>query len=518
VITFGILGPLEARRDGVELALGGRAQRAVLALLLLEAGRVLSIDRIADELYAGAAPATAVTQVHRQISELRRVLGDGAIETRPPGYVIHVETAGLDLRSFEALCAGSEEAEPGAAVAALDEALALWRGDPLADLAAEAFARRPIARLQEIWLRALERRIEARLALGRHADAIAELRDLAAAHPLRERLRELLMLALYRSGRQVEALAVYRETRTALVEAFGVEPGDGLMALEQAILRHDPELSPAAPAHAAERSAVLVAGRELAGVRRLAAVAAPLAARLDHELIVALLLAEPAGLAEATATLATERTRSAGPMRVAAFHSRDETADVLRMTRVYDAALVLVDAPPRFAQGGPPSRALVELLARSPADVAVVVADATHPDHSGAGVTVPFGGSEHDWAAVELGAWLAITAGEPLRLAGAPEAGRLLADASLAVQRLVGVVAEPVVVAPTATGLAEATAGARAVVVGLSPRWRHEGLGEARRALATPGRPPLLAIHRGPRPSGVAPRETTTRFTWSAGD
>ncbi|HEY6890774.1 MAG TPA: AfsR/SARP family transcriptional regulator, partial [Solirubrobacter sp.] len=272
MLAFGILGPLEARRDGVELALGGRAQRAVLTLLLLEAGRVLSIDRIADELYAGAAPATAVTQVHRQISELRRVLGDGAIETRPPGYVIQVRAGGLDLRSFETLCARCEDAEPAAVVATLDEALALWRGDPLADLAAEAFAQRPIARLQEVRLRALERRLEARLALGRHADTIAELRDLAAEHPLRERLRELLMLALYRAGRQVEALAVYRETRESLVEAFGVEPGDGLRALEQAILRRDPELAPAIPRrNAVERAAVLVAGRDLARLRRLAA-------------------------------------------------------------------------------------------------------------------------------------------------------------------------------------------------------------------------------------------------------
>jgi len=128
VIAFGILGPLEARRDGAEVALGGRIQRAVLALLLLEAGRVVSIDRIADELYAGDTPATAVTQVHRQISELRRALGEAAIETRAPGYVVHVVPEALDLRRFEALCARADEAEPAEAVAALDEALGLWRG------------------------------------------------------------------------------------------------------------------------------------------------------------------------------------------------------------------------------------------------------------------------------------------------------------------------------------------------------------------------------------------------------
>jgi hypothetical protein len=187
------------------------------------------------------------------------------------------------------------------------------------------------------------------------------------------------------------------------------------------------------------------------------------------------------------------------------------------MARIYDAALVLVEAPPGFAEGQPPPAALVELLARSPADVAVVALGAG-PVRTSGGVIVPFGGGEHDWAAVELAAWLATATGEPLRLAGSPEASRLLADASMAVQRLAGVVAEPVLVEPSATGLAEAATDATAVVVGLSPRWRREGLGEARRMLATPDGPPLLAVHRGPRPSGLAPREATTRFTWSAGD
>ena len=291
VIAFGILGPLEAHRDGEEVALGGRTQRAVLALLLLEAGRVVSIDRIADELYAGDTPATAVTQVHRQVSELRRALGEAAIETRAPGYVVHVDPEALDLRRFEALCARAEEAEPSEAVAALDEGLRLWRGDALADLAREPFAQRPVARLDELRLRALERRLEARLALGRHADAIGELTDLAAVHPLRERLRELLMLALYRAGRQVEALEVYRETRAALVDAFGVEPGVELVRLEQAILRHDPELSPEEVGRTDRAGAVLVTGRDLGRVHQLAELATPLARRPGHELIVALLLA-----------------------------------------------------------------------------------------------------------------------------------------------------------------------------------------------------------------------------------
>src|SRR3954453_16637680 len=156
LIEFGILGPLEARRDGAELALGGRNQRAVLALLLLEAGRVVSIDRIAEELYAGDTPVSAVTQVHRQVSDLRRALDSSeaqrsAIETRAPGYVVHVEPDALDLHRFERRCARADEAlgsdDAGGALAALDEALGLWRGDALADLATETFAQGPIGRL-----------------------------------------------------------------------------------------------------------------------------------------------------------------------------------------------------------------------------------------------------------------------------------------------------------------------------------------------------------------------------------
>jgi DNA-binding SARP family transcriptional activator len=514
VIAFGILGPLEARREGEELALGGRTQRAVLALLLLDAGRVVSIDRIAEELYAGAVPATAVTQVHRQVSELRRVLGEEVIETRAPGYVLHADPAGIDLRRFELLCERADETDPADAVAALDEALSLWRGEPLADLSGEPWAQRPVARLEELRLRALERRLEAQLSLGRHADAVPELTELAAANPLRERLRELLMLALYRAGRQVEALEVYRATRAALVDAFGVEPGPDLQALEQAILRHDPELSPARAGDAAPAVAVLIVGRDLATVRPLAELAAPLARRPDHELIVALLLSEGDDIAPATAALAAERARSTEPVRVAAFVSRDRVTDALRLARTYDAGLVLVEAPPEFVRGNAPPGELVELLSRSPSDVAVTVPG----QGGGSGVLVPFAGGEHDWAAVELGAWLATAAGQPLSLAGVPDASRLLADASLAVQRLVGVVAEPVLVESGPGGLANAAASARAVVVGLSPRWRDEGLGAARAAFVASDGPPLLAVHRGPRPSGVAPREATTRFTWSAGD
>ena len=279
MIEFAILGPLEARRAGEPLKLGGRNQRAVLALLLLQANRVVSIERLAEELYGTDTPVSAVTQVHRQVSELRRVLDaqgasdESVIETRPPGYLIRVDSDGLDLHRFEGLttrAAGAIGSDPRAAATMLREALSLWRGAPLADLEFEPFAQAPIARLEELRLAAVERRIEAELALAGHAEAVPELRDLAAEHPLRERLRELLMLALYRCGRQVEALEVYRATREELVQAFGVEPRPELRRLEAAILRHDPELATPSPEPVEAREpmgAVLLAGRDPAAPR-----------------------------------------------------------------------------------------------------------------------------------------------------------------------------------------------------------------------------------------------------------
>jgi hypothetical protein len=330
------------------------------------------------------------------------------------------------------------------------------------------------------------------------------------------------MLALYRSGRQADALDVYREARRLLVEELGLEPSTTLRELEQAILRHDPEL--AAPGSAASPSdrggAVLVAGHSLDSVRALAALGGPLAGQPGLELIVALLLPDESELTTATAALVDERAHSTAPTRVAAFVANREADDLMRLARSYDARLLLVEAPPAFASGGAPPEELVHLLTRSPADVAVVAPGSGKP---GGGVLVPFAGGEHDWAALELGAWLATATAAPLRLAGTRhdasgrDASALLADASIAVQRLAGVVAEPVLIEPTPTGLTEAAAGAAAVVVGLSSRWRREGLGEARASLVATGGPPVLAVHRGPQPSGIAPREARTRFTWSAG-
>jgi DNA-binding SARP family transcriptional activator len=531
---FGILGPLEAVRDGQELGLGGRNQRAVLALLLLQANQVVSIERLAEELYGEATPVSAVTQVHRQVSELRRVLDpddatSSAIETRPPGYLIRVAPGALDLHRFESLgaqaSAAMEAGDPTTAADALRQALALWRGTALADLAYESFAQAPIARLQELRLVALEARIEAELALGRDTAVVPELRELAGAHPLRERLRELLMVALYRSGRQVEALDLYRATRSQLVETFGVEPGPGLQRLEQAILRQDPELGPRAPGSLSQGEppgVVILVRRDAAGLAAQVALAERLAQQPARELIVALIVDDEASLGEATAAMSAVRPTLGPSTRTAAFVSSPESDDVLHLGRSYNADLILLGAEPELAVAGPLPAGVVEVLEGSSADVGLLFTPASSPAPGG-GVLVPFGGSEHDWAAVELGAWLAASSGERLLLAGTRsdarrtgrDASRLLADASLAIQRLVGVTAEPLLTDAGPSGLAEAAGEASAVVVGLSPRWRSEGLGEARSALVLDAGRPVLVVRRGLRPSGIAPRESATRFTWS---
>jgi DNA-binding SARP family transcriptional activator len=508
---FGILGPLEVRRNDEELDLGGRNQRAVLAMLLLHANRVVSIEHLSEELYAGDPPVTAVTQVHRQVSELRKVVGQSALETRPPGYLIRVADGALDLHRFERLTASGVDAladgEAQSALDSLDEALALWRGPALGDLAYEQFAQGPIARLEELRLAAVERRLEAQLALGRHPEVIAELRELTVTHPLRERFRELLMRALYAAGRQVEALEVYRATRAELVSAYGVEPGVALQQLEQAILQQDPEL-----ALGRALGVVLLAAREPARLDGLLDVAEALASRPERELLVTVLAEDEPALQDASTALPAVRQRLGTHGRAAAFVSGGRSDDILHLTRSHDPELVLVEGGPDDLSA--PGSELAAVLESSPADVAVVFAP-PQARARGEGVLVPFGGGEHDWAAVELGAWLATASDAPLRLAGARDASRLLADASLAVQRLVGVAAEPLLVDPTATGLLDAVAGARAVVIGLSPRWRQEGLGDARRALVADPACPVLVVHRGSRPGGIAPREAATRFTWS---
>jgi DNA-binding SARP family transcriptional activator len=266
-MEFLILGPLEASAGGRKLALGGAKQRSLLAMLLLHANEVVSSDRLIEELWSGAGPRDGAKALQVAIARLRKALQPGAEEdllvTRPPGYELRLAPGQLDLHRFERLVAEARAAEPGTAAAKLRDALALWRGPPLADLAYESFCQAEIARLDELRLAALEDRLRADLELGRHAESVGELERLVADNPLRERPRELLMLALYRSGRQAEALDAYRAARATLVDELGIEPGRELRRLEQAILEQDPSLDPATPAPAsAETAGGVFVGRE----------------------------------------------------------------------------------------------------------------------------------------------------------------------------------------------------------------------------------------------------------------
>jgi DNA-binding SARP family transcriptional activator len=242
MLEFRILGPLEVADGGELLHLSGQKQRALLALLLLEANRAVSTDRIMDALWGEQPPKTAVTSLQNFVSQLRKLLGPDLLVTKAPGYQLRIAPEQLDLERFVRLV-GEARAEPAEERAAkLRRALGLWRGPPLADLGFEAFAQSEIGRLDELRLAAQEDRVEAELETGRHADLVGELESLAEQHPQRERLRSQLMLALYRSGRQAEALQIYHETRRILIDELGIEPSATLQQLHGAILRQDPGL------------------------------------------------------------------------------------------------------------------------------------------------------------------------------------------------------------------------------------------------------------------------------------
>jgi predicted ATPase/DNA-binding SARP family transcriptional activator len=234
-MEFRLLGPLDVVDGGRSLPLGGPKQRSVLAVLLLDAGRVVPAEQLIDELWGETPPATVAKIVQVYVSRLRKQIGGERLLTRPPGYVADVADQ-LDLVRFERLLARARAADPERTARLLREALAMWRGPPLADLAYEPFAQVRIARLRELRLEALEERIEADLCTGRNTELVRELELLVAEHPLRERLRGQLMLALYRSGRQAEALESYLTAREALISELGIEPGRRLRELHQAIL------------------------------------------------------------------------------------------------------------------------------------------------------------------------------------------------------------------------------------------------------------------------------------------
>jgi DNA-binding SARP family transcriptional activator len=247
-MEFRILGPLEVTDGGRVIELGARRQRQLLAILVLHANEVVSADRLIDDLWAAEPPATAAKTLQVYVSRLRNLLGrDDVIVTRSGGYLLVVEADAIDAIRFERLAAGARAkrsaGDVDAAAADLDEALALWRGSPLVEFAYESFAGAAISRLEELRVAALEERIDLDLLRGGHAALIGDLEALIGEYPLRERLWSQLMLALYRSGRQAEALEAYRRARTALVEELGIEPSSALKELESQILAQDVSLA-----------------------------------------------------------------------------------------------------------------------------------------------------------------------------------------------------------------------------------------------------------------------------------
>jgi DNA-binding SARP family transcriptional activator len=530
---FRLLGPLEARVEGRQIGLGGVRQRTLLVLLLLRANEAVSRDRLIDDLWGSDPPATSANSLAALVARLRRVLPADLLHTTPGGYELRVEPEAIDLHRFERLVeeggAALAGAEPNRAAELLRSALALWRGPALADFTYDAFAQPAIVRLEELRLAALESRIDADLALGRHADLVGELQSLLLEHPLREQLRGQLMLVLYRCGRQAEALETYREGRRVFVEELGIEPGPALQELEGAILRQDPELGgpeTAAPAAQPPARAILVAADSADTLDSLLAVAEPLAVHSGRELILLVLERDDEALVDTT-RLAHERraalTGEGRSVRAAAFVSTTPGEDIVRVASEQNVDLVVVDPLGGIAEGLSPE--LVAVLERAPCDVGVLVArdgrpPATGPDRA---VLVPFGGAEHEWAAMEIGAWLAGAADAPLVLLGTtgdPEAerrdaSRLLATASLVLQQAAGVTAEPRLAPPGAEGVIEAAVYAGITIVGLPDRWRQQGLDATRLAVATHAPSSVLLVRGGVRPGGLAPDASLTRFTWT---
>jgi DNA-binding SARP family transcriptional activator len=504
-IRYRILGPLEVRSGGEVVALPGGKPSALLARLLLDAGRVVSVDALVDSLWADA-PASAHKVVQVYVSQLRKALGPAQIETRAPGYLVRAGPEDLDLGRFESIVASAQGAgDPARRAELLREALSLWGGPALAEFRDEPFAQAASRRLGELRLNALEQRLEADLRLGEHSSLVPELESLLEAEPLREGTRRQLMLALYRSGRQAEALERYREGRRLLVDELGIEPSPVLQELEQAILRQDPALGERRE-RGLPRGSVVSLGSELVELL------APLCAD-GRELLLVELAAGPEDLRERSAGLEVLRAsllERGVAARTACFTSASAAEDLARLASEQAAELVVVAGPLR-------PDALEKLLGAAACDVAVAPRPELGFGVSGP-VLVPFGGAHEEWAALELGAWIARAHSLPLRLLGSTargghrDASRLLANASLALQRFAGTAAEPVLVAPGPDGI---LAESGSVLVASLPSGE---LGRTRRTLIERSKVPVLLVRGGLRPGGLAPDRTLTRFSWSLAD
>ena len=276
-MEFRVLGPLEVVDGERAIELGGSKQRSVLAMLVLRAGRVVSTEALVDGLWGDAPPATAAKSLQVYVSRLRKALGDEVIVTRAPGYMLDAGPDAIDVARVEALVRRARGESSFDAASTLSTALALWRGPALEDLADEPFAQVEVGRLEELRLSALDDRIDADLALGKHAALVPELETVSRSHPYRELLVGQRMLALYRSGRQTEALAVYRDARARLMDEIGIEPDPELRDLERRILSQDRSLAAPASADAADGTTVGTRRRRAALALAGAAIASAVA-------------------------------------------------------------------------------------------------------------------------------------------------------------------------------------------------------------------------------------------------
>ena len=492
---FRLLGPLEVVEDGERVALPRGKPRSVLARLLLDANRPLPAETIIDGIWGESPPVSARKVLQVYVSQLRKALGPDRIETHAAGYLLRVHSSELDLARFEQLAESAQDMQdPGRRATLLTKALSLWRGVPLAEFTQEPFAAAVARRLSDLRVHVLEQRIDADLELGRHERVVPELEALVAEEPLREQPRRQLMLALYRSGRQAEALSCYREGRRRIVDALGIEPSRELQELERGILQRDPALDAVARRLAPSRGPVV--STTIAPLDLLLPLCAD-----GRELVLLEIVAEASELPGRSEVLEGVRKRSTEiQIRTAAFTSRSPAEDVNRVTTEQQAELLMVHE--------------AALIPAAPqCDVALLAAD--RPFSGGAPVVVPFGGSRDEWAALELGAWLARAHDLPLTLMGVEatnerrDASRMLASASLALQRFTQTAAEPVIVPPGPRAILEQQSSV--IVASLPPG----ELDQTRRSLVENACVPVLLVRPGLRPSGVAPDHTLTRFSWS---
>ena len=443
------------------MPVGAAKKRMILAVLGLSGGEVVSADRLIDAVWGERPPPSAGKALQVSVSQLRDAVeptrrAPSVIISQAPGYALALPPQAVDVRVFERLWdegAGCHKRESRLGRRRALRALALWRGPPLADLAYEEAFTQDASRLEEMRWTCLEDRIDADLAAGRHAGAIADLEDLTHRYPLRERACGLLMLAYYRSGRQADRFthiagcgqhwsATWASSRPALAE------------LERQILQQNPALDEAVagpvPRRAAGRASqmrtIMAVGESVGSLTGLLEVASPLARASGAELVVVSALPPPAAeeadaLAAATGELSDRRARLEDEgvvARVAAFSTPTPGADLVKFAAHHDVAMILANGANTDDRW--PST-ISELLSSAACDVVLSFPNGDPP--SGVAVLVPFGGGQHDWAALELAAYLARLSDAPLVLVGAAapggaDASRMLAVASLIVKRTFG--------------------------------------------------------------------------------